>query len=153
MNRHQSQPLIRPTANSSASKINTHPVLKTHQEVITNVWKGPIPNPDVIKQYHDIDPAYVNTIFSMAQGHANTDDKAKNRASLANLIIPIIGQIITFLLAISSLIGTVILLFKGIGIVSAIPGAFGFSGIIIEAIKRIEKITTADKHENTTQNK
>ena len=103
------------------------------------LYQGPIPDPDILRKFKEIDSSYPDRIFKMAEGHSKSADKERNRASFAMVAIPIIGQILTFLLGVSSLALSAFLILKGFPIASIIPLIAGFSPILIEAIKKIKK--------------
>ncbi|MBR5966525.1 MAG: hypothetical protein IK015_10470 [Treponema sp.] len=120
---------------------NSKPPIKKSASIIqqSSIYQGPVPDPVILQKFKEIDSSYPDRIFKMAEGHAKAADKERNRASFAMVAIPIIGQILTFLLGISSLALSAFLIIKGFPIASIIPLIAGFSPILIEAIKKIRK--------------
>jgi hypothetical protein len=77
--------------------------------------------------------------MKMAEAHNQADVKLKNRISFGNLVMPIIGQFLTFFLGLGGILAGVYLSKEGIsaGAVAAIIG--GFSPILINAFKGLRQ--------------
>jgi hypothetical protein len=75
----------------------------------------------------------------MAESHNAADIKTKNRISLSNLIVPIIGQTFTLLLGIGSILACIFLANNGYsaGAIAVIAG--GFSPMVINAFKGLRQ--------------
>jgi uncharacterized membrane protein len=99
------------------------------------IYRGPLPEPETLERYKNADPSFPERIMEMAENHNAADVQTKKRISLSNLIIPIIGQVFTFLLGGGSLYVCVKLAEKGYtgGSIAAI--AAGFAPIIINALR------------------
>ncbi|WP_187152073.1 hypothetical protein [Treponema endosymbiont of Eucomonympha sp.] len=54
------------------------------------IYSGPIPSPDILKKFGEIDASFSDRIMKMAETHAVSDAKTKDRVSLSMLVIPII---------------------------------------------------------------
>ena len=72
-------------------------------------FSGPIPDPDNLKKYKETDPSFPERIMKMAEDYNVVDVRANNRISLSNFIIPIMGQVFTFLLGMSGILACVYL--------------------------------------------
>lgn len=105
----------------------------------SELYAGPIPHPDILAKFGDVDKSFPNRIMVMAEKHAEANIRTQNKNANENLIGSILGQILTFLIALSGLLLGTFLSIKGIeagGIASIITG---FSPILISAITNIRK--------------
>jgi hypothetical protein len=75
----------------------------------------------------------------MAEAHNRADVNTKNRISFSNVIVPIIGQILTFILGMGGMLACVYLAVLGFtgGAIAVIVG--GFSPIIINAFRGLRQ--------------
>ena len=75
----------------------------------------------------------------MAEDHNAADVKAKNRISLSNLVVPIIGQTFTLMLGAGSILACVYLAVSGYTgpAIATITG--GLSPIVINAFKSLRQ--------------
>jgi uncharacterized membrane protein len=98
-------------------------------------FEGPLPNPEMLAGYKNIDPSFPDRIVKMAENHNIADVKMKKGFVFSNTVIPIAGQIFTFLLGAGSLCVCVYLANKGLtgGAIAAVIA--GFAPIIINALK------------------
>ena len=117
---------------------NEHSLIFSQQE-IGEIYQGPIPDPAMLEGYKNTDPSFPERIMSMAEKHNAADIKIKNRFSLANLIIPIIGQVFTFLLGAGGILACIYLASSGYtgAAIAAITGSF--SPIIINAFQGLRQ--------------
>jgi uncharacterized membrane protein len=127
-------------ANSSQnvpSQSDQHIVL-TRQE-ISETFQGPLPDPVMLEGYKNADPSFPERIMRMAEAHNAADINTKNRISLANLIIPIIGQVFTLLLGTGGIFACIYLARTGYtgGAIAAIVGSF--SPMVINAFKGLRQ--------------
>jgi len=106
------------------SKSEQHIVL-TRQE-ISEIFQGPLPDPAMLERYKNADPSFPERIMRMAEAHNAADINTKNRISLSNLIIPIIGQVFTLLLGTGGIFACIYLARAGYtgGAIAAIVGSF-----------------------------
>ena len=113
-------------------------VILTHQE-ISETYQGPLPDPIMLERYKNADPSFPERIVCMAEAHNAADVRTKNRISLSNLLIPIIGQVFTLLLGAGGILACIYLAKSGYpeGAIAAIVGSF--SPIIINAIKGLRR--------------
>jgi uncharacterized membrane protein len=98
------------------------------------LYSGPIPHPDFLKKFGDIDPSFPERIMKMTEDNNKADVTMKNRFSLA----PLLGQMFSFLISCIGF-GTAILFgLKGIqaGAITATIG--GIAPIIIAALANIK---------------
>lgn len=77
--------------------------------------------------------------MKMAEAHNRADVTTKNRISLSNLIVPIIGQVFTLMLGAGSILACIYLAKAGYtgAAIAAVLG--GFSPIIIGAFKNLSR--------------
>jgi len=103
------------------------------------ITEGPLPNPEILVRYGTADPSFPERIVRMAEEHNAADVAMKNRISLSNLIIPIIGQVFTLILGAGGILACVYLARSGYtgAAIAAIAGSF--SPIIIGAFKNLRQ--------------
>jgi len=89
----------------------------------------------MLERYKNADPSFPERIMRMAEAHNGADIKTKNRISLSNLVVPIIGQICTLILGVGGVWASVYAVRSGNtgGAVAIIAGSF--SPMIINAFK------------------
>jgi len=99
------------------------------------IYQGPLPDPEMLEKYKNADPSFPERIVKMAEEQNAADVGIKKSFSFSNTVIPILGQIFTFLLSAGSLCTCLYLAEKGYagGAIAAI--AAGFAPIIINALK------------------
>jgi hypothetical protein len=73
------------------------------------LYLGPLPEPEIMEKYKITDKSFPERIMKMAEAHNAADVRAKNRLSLANLIIPIAGQVFTLLLGAGGILSCIFL--------------------------------------------
>ena len=76
--------------------------------------QGPLPSPEMLERYKNADVSFPERIMRMAEDHNRADVRTKNRISLSNLIVPIIGQIFTLLLGVGGILACVYLARAGL---------------------------------------
>jgi len=113
------------------------PVIQTQK--IHELYQGPLPDPEMLARFKNADPSFPERIMKMAEAHNAADITTKNRISLSNLVIPIIGQIFTLILGAGGIIACIYLAKFGFtgGAIAAITGAF--SPIVINAFKGLRQ--------------
>jgi len=106
---------------------------------IMEAYSGPLPDPAMLVKYRDAGPDFPERIMRMAENHCKADITTKNRISLANLIIPIIGQLFTFVLGAGGIVACIYLAKLGFtgAAIAAIAGSF--SPIIINAFRGLRQ--------------
>jgi uncharacterized membrane protein len=114
----------------SANKNNPLVVEARHE-----VFSGPLPSPEDLQRYKNIDDGFAERIFRMAEDHnaANVAIK-KSRA-----ISPILGQVFSFLMSMAGFGTAIFFGFRGTeaGAIAAIIG--GISPIIVAALSNLKK--------------
>jgi uncharacterized membrane protein len=108
------------------------------QHVIIRQYNGPIPPPSDLKELKTVDETFPERVMQIAESHAKADVLRKNRDSLADLITPIIAQIITLLLGMAGIAGCIILSKAGYeaGGIAAIIASF--SPMIVAALSNLK---------------
>jgi uncharacterized membrane protein len=114
-------------------------VAATEEHVIIRQYNGPIPPPADLKELQAISPDFPERVMRIAEAHARADIQTKSRDSLANLITPVMGQIITFLLGLAGIGGCILLSRAGYaaGGIAAIVASF--SPMIVAALSNLKK--------------
>ena len=100
---------------------------------------GPIPDPETLVGYKNADPSFPERIMRMAEAHNSADVITKNRISFSNLIVPILGQIFTVVLAVIGTLACIYLAkagYNGPAIASIVTC---YSPIIVEAFKNLRR--------------
>ena len=121
------------------------PDLVIHGEI----FKGPLPNPEILERYKNADPSFPERIVKMAEKHNADDVGIKRSFVFSNIIIPIAGQVFTFLLGIGCLLTCIYLANKGLagGAIAVIVA--GFSPIIINALKSFKQNGHGKKNQDS----
>ena len=111
----------------------------TREEIHSEILAGPIPDPETLARYKIADSSFPERIMRMAEAHNEADVRAKNRITLSNLIIPVIGQIFTLMLGAGGILACIYLAMAGYtgGAIAAIVG--GFSPLVINAFKGLRQ--------------
>ena len=111
------------------------PGIQTEIIAREEIYHGPLPNPEMLERYKNTDPSFPERIMRMAEAHNAADISTKNRISLSNLIVHIIGQAFTFMLGAGGILGCIYLARSGYtgGAIAAIAGSF--SPMVINAFK------------------
>jgi len=117
---------------------NQHHVIYELEER-RETFVGPLPDPIMLEGYKNADPSFPERIMKMAEGHNKADINTKNRISLSNLIVPIIGQVFTLLLGAGGIFACIYLAKQGYtgGAIAAIGGSF--SPMIINAFRGLRQ--------------
>jgi uncharacterized membrane protein len=108
--------------------MNNHPVeiIDNKDDVVMaqrTVFTGPLPPPETLKGYGNIDPQYPERIFMMAEEYSRADVKGMNTESLA----VILGIILSFVVCLAGLGSCVALALKGMtaeSIAAAVTGPY-----------------------------
>jgi uncharacterized membrane protein len=102
------------------------------------LYSGPIPHPDFLKKFGDVDPSFPERIMKMAEDNNKADVVMRNRFSRAGLIAPLLGQIFSFLISCIGFTTAILFGLKGIeaGAITATIG--GIAPIIIAALTNIK---------------
>jgi len=96
------------------SSQNLPPSLPQNQVAIRGeLYRGPLPDPEMLERYKNADPSFPERIVKMAENHNDADVGTKKSISRSNIILPLTGQIFTFLLGIGSLFTCIYLAEKG----------------------------------------
>jgi uncharacterized membrane protein len=99
------------------------------------IFQGPLPDPEMLEKYKNADPSFPERIVKMAEDHNAADVGIKKSFSFSNTVIPIAGQVFTFLLGAGSLFTCIYLAEKGYTGSAIAAVAAGFAPIIINALK------------------
>lgn len=120
--------------------------MQQDKEVITHfkqeLYSGPIPHPDILLKFKEIDDSFPNRIMRMTESLIEEDLKKSEREhqeDLLRLKYTLIGQILTFIISIAGLVCAVILGLKGnnAGVIASVVA--GLSPSLIAFFKTIKK--------------
>ncbi|MDR2718551.1 MAG: hypothetical protein LBB89_10890 [Treponema sp.] len=113
-------------------------IILTRQE-ISESFQGPLPDPIMLERYKNADSSFPERIMRMAEAHNTADVNTKNRISLSNLIIPIIGQVFTLILGAGGILACLYLAGSGYtgGAIAVVVGSF--SPMIVNAFKGLRQ--------------
>ena len=115
-------------------------VILARQEISeTFQFQGPLPDPVMLEKYRNADPSFPERIMRMAEAHNAADVKTKNRISLSNLLVPIIGQIFTLILGAGGILACLYLAQSGYTSGAIAVVACGFSPMVINALKGLRQ--------------
>ena len=121
-------------SNQLPKNLQQQPVLR-HQEIIIS----PLPDPEIMARYKNADPSFPERIMKMAENHNAADVRMKNRVSLGNMIIPMIGQIFTLILGAGSILACIYLAMAGYTNAAIATIIGGFSPMIIASFKNFRQ--------------
>jgi uncharacterized membrane protein len=112
------------------------------------IYHGPLPDPEMLEKYKNADPSFPNRIVKMAENHNAADVGIKKGMTFSTTIIPVMGQLFTFLLGAGSLTVCVYLAQKGFtgGAIAAVVA--GFAPIIINALKGFKQNDHSKQNNN-----
>lgn len=102
-------------------------------------YVGPIPPPQTLAQFKDVDPTFPERIFKMAEAHNEANIREQNRLSWAKVALPLMGQILTFLLGIAGIVGAVLLARYGKNGAALASVICGFSSMLASAFANLKK--------------
>ena len=111
-------------------------IVQTQQHI------GPLPPPETLDGYKKADTSFPERIMQMAEAHNKADVKMKNRLSLANLIVPVIGQVFTVLLGIGGIGACVYLAQSGYSTAAIAAIVASFSPMVINALRNLRRNDT-----------
>ena len=77
---------------------NKNKNLQTINVTQQQLYSGPLPHPDILKGFKEINPDYPDRILKMAENHADCEIRNQDKIYSANSISLILGQVLTFLL-------------------------------------------------------
>jgi hypothetical protein len=93
----------------------------------------------MLEKYRNADPSFPERIMRMAEAHNAADVITKNRISLSNLIVPIIGQVFTLLLGAGGIFACIYLANAGYTGPAIAIIVSSFSPIIIGAFRNLRR--------------
>ena len=90
---------------------------------------GPIPSPEVLAEYNEIDPTFANRILVMAEQQALHRQEMEKKIINSGTHDSLLGIIFGFLIGITALIVALILGLNGRTVESAVMGVGGIGGL------------------------
>ncbi|MDR2964532.1 MAG: hypothetical protein LBU88_02025 [Treponema sp.] len=107
------------------------------RQEVSETFQGPLPDPVMLEKYKNADHSFPERIMRMAEDHNKADVNSKNRISMSNLIIPILGQIFTLLLGAGGILACVFLAKAGYTGAAIAAIMSSFSPIVIGAFRNL----------------
>lgn len=95
-----------------------------------SVHMGPIPSPEVLAEYNEIDPTFANRILVMAENQAKHRQELEKRIVKSGTRDSLLGIIFGFLIGVLALIVSLILGLNERTIESALLGVGGLGGLV-----------------------
>lgn len=74
-------------------------------------FSGPLPSPDVLRDYDTIQPGFAERIFSMAEREQGTRHKLSNRSNLAENFGKVVGLFLAGLITLTGIGGSFLLIY------------------------------------------
>jgi uncharacterized membrane protein len=104
------------------------------------LYSGPIPHPDLVKKFGDIDSSFPERLMRMAEDNNKADITTRNRFSLAGLAVPLLGQIFSFLISCIGFGVAILFGIKGIEIGAVAAAIGGIAPVVIAALANLKSI-------------
>jgi uncharacterized membrane protein len=102
------------------------------------LYSGPIPPPDLLKKFGDIDPSFPERLMRMTEDNNKADVVMRNRFSLTGLVVPILGQIFSFLISCIGFSVAVLFGLKGIEIGAITAAIGGIAPVVVAALANLK---------------
>ena len=114
---------------------------RPEQQIILQAQQhsGPLPPPETLDGYKKADISFPERIMKMAEAHNEADVRMKNRLSLANLVVPVIGQVFTVVLGVGGIGACVYLAKSGYSTAAIAAIAASFSPMVINALRNLRR--------------
>lgn len=107
--------------------------------VAGEIYNGPLPHPDILKGFQEVNSEYPDRIFKMAEEYSASNIRIQERITKANIVIPILGQVFTFLIVIIGMGAGIFFALKGYSAASITSIIGGFAPILISAIQNMKQ--------------
>jgi uncharacterized membrane protein len=98
------------------------------------LFSGPLPAPETLRGYGEVDPKYPERIFKMAESYSKAEVKEKNTESLAIIL----GMTFSFMTCLAGLASCLFLAMKGMTAESITAAVAGISPIVINALSNFK---------------
>lgn len=103
------------------------------------LYAGPLPHPDIMKGYAEVDPSIPERIMRMTEAYAAANIETQRRNSKTNFITSVFGQVFTLAISLCGIGAAVYFVHKGVES-AAIASIFGgLSPIILAAVRSFKK--------------
>jgi uncharacterized membrane protein len=116
--------------NLKISKQEAEPVVKELKQLVSAVFKGPIPPPAMLKQYNTIDPTFSNRILKMAEKEQSFRHKIENKIVDKQFTERRIGQLFGLIIGIVAIAGGSITAILGNPWAGGLIGGGGVAGLV-----------------------
>jgi uncharacterized membrane protein len=103
------------------------------------LYWGPLPHPEILRQFGSVDQSYPERIMKMAEENNKAENTMKNRYSLSTLISPIIGQIMSFLISCLGFGTAIFFAVSGVETAAIAATIGGIAPIVIAALSNFHK--------------
>ena len=111
----------------------------TNNHDVSEINQGHLSNRDILEKF--LSPSYRERIMLMIEDRMKAETKAINRRSLSELIVPIIGQVLTFLLGAGGIFTCIYLTKAGYTGPAIATIVSSFAPIIINASRNLRRKT------------
>ena len=78
-----------------------------------NIFQGPLPHPDVLKGYAEVDPSFPDRVIGLTENQSQHRQNIENIVVEANIKNQRRGSIFAFILGLVAIVGAFVLLFTG----------------------------------------
>jgi uncharacterized membrane protein len=102
------------------------------------VYSGPVPSPEYLQAFGLVDPSFPERIMKMTEENNRAEVTMKNRFSLVNMIVPIIGQAASFLISCIGFGTAIFLAMRGIEGPAIAATIGGIAPIVIAALANLK---------------
>jgi uncharacterized membrane protein len=102
------------------------------------MYSGPIPHPDILKKFGDIDSSFPERIMRMTEDNNKADVTMRNRFSFTALLVPLLGQIFSFAISCIGFGVAIVFGLKGIEVGAITATIGGIAPIVIAALTSLK---------------
>lgn len=121
-----------------------------------NIFQGPLPHPDVLKGYAEVDPSFPDRVIGLTENQSQHRQNLENTVVEANIKNQRRGSIFAFILGLITIVGAFVLLYTGKSVtgmsslllaVGSLAGVFvyGKKGEIKEIRKKDDELMNNEK--------
>lgn len=97
---------------------------------VSRTWRGPMPPPDVLKKYNDCAPNGADRILQMTEKRSDHNMRMEDKAISGELQQSKLGQIFAFIIAMSFLIVSGLLIYLGHEVAGSILGTIDLVALV-----------------------
>lgn len=120
-----------------------------------SIYQGPLPHPDVLKGYAEVDPSFPDRVIGMAENQSLHRQNLENKVIDANIKNERRGSIFAFIICLVISVGALVLLYNGkslTGMAALITAVGSIVGLFIYG-KRMQVKEIEEKDKELMENK